>query len=337
MSKRGLPVGVRMRHDAHYVEELSGQRPTPIGRLIALEQLDPNPEQPRVEIGDLSELTASIRDKGVLEPLLVKPSHSSGRWMIIAGERRWRAARAAGLREVPCIEMDVDDRAVAEIALIENMQRKDLTAWEEADGLAALCERFGYTHEEVAKKVGKSRSTVTEALSIATLPEVIREQCRRADIGVKSLLLQIVRQPDEPSMERMVTDIAGRGLTRDEARAVRRARQDGAGDSGGAFPAKSSRAEPYTFRFQTPGKEARLELRFRRSNVERFEIATVLRAALESLEEHRPTEAPIDTDASDNAGDSTDTILEQATGESIEGATETVDFEAGNGAEEPTQ
>src|SRR5918992_3287535 len=186
-----------MRHDAHYVEELAQHRPTPVGRLIALDQLDPNPEQPRVEIGDLTELTASIKDKGVLEPLLVRPSRGTGRWMIIAGERRWRAARAAGLREVPCIEMDVDDRAVAEIALIENLQRKDLTPWEEADGLAALCERYGYTHEEVSRKVGKSRSTVTEALSISTLPEDIRERCRRADIAAKTLLLEIVRQPDE--------------------------------------------------------------------------------------------------------------------------------------------
>ena len=183
MSKRGLPSGLHMRHDAHYVEELAQHRPTPVGRLIATDKLDPNPEQPRVEIGDLADLTASIKEKGVLEPLLVKPSKLSGRWMIIAGERRWRAAREAGIREVPCIEMDVDDRAVAEIALIENMQRKDLTAWEEADGLVALCERFGYTHEEVAHKVGKSRSTVTEAMSIATLPEAIRERCRRADIN----------------------------------------------------------------------------------------------------------------------------------------------------------
>src|SRR5438270_4342931 len=212
-----------MRHDAHYVEELAQHRPTPIGRMIALDKLDPNPDQPRVEIGDLSELTASVKEKGVLEPLLVKPSRLGGRWMIIAGERRWRASRAAGLREVPCIEMDVDDRAVAEIALIENMQRKDLTAWEESDGLAALCERFGYTHEEVARKVGKSRSTVTEALSIATLPERIRERCRRADINSKSLLLQVVRQPDEAAMQRMLDEITNRGLTRDGARAVRRA------------------------------------------------------------------------------------------------------------------
>src|SRR5215210_1701316 len=249
-----------MRHDAHYVEELAQHRPTPVGRMIALDKLDPNPDQPRVEIGDLEDLTASIREKGVLEPLLVKPSRLSGRWMIIAGERRWRAAREAGLREVPCIEMDVDDRAVAEIALIENMQRKDLTPWEEADGLRALCERFDYTHEEVARKVGKSRSTVTEALSISTLPEDVRERCRRADIAAKTLLLEIVRQPDEESMRQLAQEIATRGMTRDDARASRKARMSAPldGDSG---------PKPYTYRYIPPGKEFRVELKFRRSEV----------------------------------------------------------------------
>src|SRR5919112_3526214 len=208
-----------MRHDAHYVEELSSQSPTAIGRLISVEALEPNPEQPRVEIGDLSELITSVKEKGVLEPLLVKPSQQKGRWMIIAGERRWRAACAAGLREVPCIEMDVDEAAVAEIALIENMQRKDLTPWEEADGLAALCQRYGYTHEEVSKKVGKSRTTVTEAISLAAIPDAIREECRRADINGKSTLLQVVRQPDEASMRQLIKDIAGKGLKRDDLRA----------------------------------------------------------------------------------------------------------------------
>src|SRR5882672_9051690 len=98
-----------MRHDSHYVEELSQHRPTQIGRMIAIDKIDPNPEQPRTELGDLTELTASIAEKGVLEPLLVKPSRSTGRWMIIAGERRFRAARAAGLKELPCVEMEVDE------------------------------------------------------------------------------------------------------------------------------------------------------------------------------------------------------------------------------------
>jgi ParB family chromosome partitioning protein len=276
-----------MRHDAHYVEELATHHPTPIGRLIALDQLDPNPEQPRVEIGDLNDLTASIKEKGVLEPLLVKPSRMTGRWMIIAGERRWRASKAAGLREVPCIEMEVDDRAVAEIALIENMQRKDLTAWEEADGLAALCERFGYTHEDVARKVGKSRSTVTEALSIASLPEVIREKCRRADIGAKSLLLQVVRQPHVEAMHEILNEITSQGLNRDGARAARRSKQEGKKAQVGA-----GKTVPYKYLFEPKDGEYVLELRFKRAEVETEQVVRALKSALESIDAGTSPGAP---------------------------------------------
>src|SRR5262245_19049862 len=114
-----------MRHDAHYVEELAQHRPAQIGRMIPVDKLEPNPEQPRVEFGDLTELTASIAEKGVLEPLLVKPNRLTGKWMIIAGERRWRSAQKAGLKEVPCVEMEVDDGTIAEIALIENMRSEE--------------------------------------------------------------------------------------------------------------------------------------------------------------------------------------------------------------------
>ena len=274
MSKRGLPTGLQMRHDAHYVEELSQHRPTQLGRMIALDKLDPNPEQPRSEFGDLTELTASIAEKGVLEPLLVKPNRLSGRWMIIAGERRWRAAQKAGLREVPCIEMEVDAGTIAEIALIENMQRKDLTVWEEADGLSALCERFGYTHEEVARKVGKSRSTVTEALSIATIPPDVRETCKQNDISAKSVLLQLVRQPDDDSMRRLAKQIVARGLTRDDAREVRRQE---------AGPRITSELKPYTFKYISPKKDFNIEIRFRRSEVDPEEVAAALRAAADDV------------------------------------------------------
>lgn len=273
MSRRGLPAGLSMRHDAHYVEELTQDRLSHVGRLLPIDKLDPNPDQPRTEIGDLSELTASIREKGVLEPLLVRPT-MMGRWMIIAGERRWRAGTAAGLKELPCIEMDVDDSAVAEIALIENMQRKDLTPWEEADGLRALCERFGYTHEDVARKVGKSRSTVTEALSIASMPEPIRKICRDADIISKSILLQIVRQPDDDSMKVMAEQIAEQGLTRDGARKARRAFVDPTGVS-----------EPYTYRFEPPGREFRVEVKFKRSRVTPEELFDALNAAAGNIDE----------------------------------------------------
>src|SRR5262249_43810336 len=150
-------------------------------------------------------------EKGVLEPLLVRPSQVGGRYMIISGERRFRAAREAGLREVPCIEMDVDDRAVAEIALIENLQRKDLTPFEEAEGLQALVERFEYTHEDVARKIGKSRSSVTEALTIAALPADIREECQKSEINSKSLLLQVARQPTPDTMRIFIKKVADQG------------------------------------------------------------------------------------------------------------------------------
>lgn len=199
MSKRGLPMGVQMRHDTHYVDALSAPSKT-IGRKISIDLIEPNPDQPRSEFGDLSELSASISEKGVLEPLLVKPMPSTGKWLIIAGERRWRASKAAGLSEVPCIEMDLDEQGVAEIALIENLQRKDLNLWEEADGLAALAERYGYTQEQIAKKISKSRSTVTELMTIAGLPENIRQKCSAAKIVSKTALLEVARQFDEEAM-----------------------------------------------------------------------------------------------------------------------------------------
>ncbi|HEX8161400.1 MAG TPA: ParB/RepB/Spo0J family partition protein [Pyrinomonadaceae bacterium] len=265
-----------MRHDAHYVEELAGNQPQPIGRSLPLDHLDPNPKQPRVEIGDLTELIASIKEKGVLEPLLVKPS-SMGRWMIIAGERRWHASKAAGLREVPCIEMDVDDREVAEIALIENMQRKDLTAWEEADGLAALCEKFGYTHDDAAKKLGKSRTTVTEALSIASLPEVIREECRRADIGAKTTLLEIARQPDDASMFSILREITQKKLSREEVRKARRSKREGVREAGGR--------PPFVFKYESPAEPYRVEVTFKDGEAAEDRVRIALLAAIGSLTE----------------------------------------------------
>jgi ParB family transcriptional regulator, chromosome partitioning protein len=221
VAKRGLPTGVGLRHDSHYVEDLARTNRT-VGRLLPIEKIEPNPQQPRVEIGDLTELTGSIREKGVLEPLLVKPNRAAGTWMIIAGERRWRSANLAGLKEVPCIELDLSDQEVAEIALIENLQRKDLTVWEEADGLAALNSRYGYTHDEIAKKIGKSRTTVTEAMTIANLPADIRRKCLEIGITAKSTLLEIARQFDEKAMRQFLEKI--RNKSRDEIRQAARPR-----------------------------------------------------------------------------------------------------------------
>jgi len=277
VSKRGLPTGLQMRHDAHYVEELSQHRPQQVGRMIPLDKLDPNPEQPRVDFGDLTELTASIAEKGVLEPLLVKPNRITGRWMIIAGERRFRSAQRAGLKEVPCVEMEVDEGTIAEIALIENMQRKDLTVWEEADGLLALTERFGYTHDDVARKVGKSRTTVTEAMAIARIPNEVREICREGDINAKSSLLQIVRQPDDETMLSLAKQIASKGLNRNDAREARRQEMG---------PRVVPDSKPYTFKYASPDKDFNLEIKFKVSAVPDADVALILRAVADEIDSH---------------------------------------------------
>jgi len=214
---RGLPDERRMRHDSHFVEEITSTRAESIGRMIDIERIEPNPHQPRKHFGDLSEMVASIKEKGILEPILVRATESAG-FVIIAGERRYQAAKIAGLRHLPCIEVDVDNRGMLEISLIENLQRKDLTPFEEAAAIQRLCDQFRYTHEEIARKLGKSRTVITEALSLNRMPEAVQERCRQADIESKSMLLQIVRQETEDEMHRLIDRISGEGITREEAR-----------------------------------------------------------------------------------------------------------------------
>jgi ParB family chromosome partitioning protein len=237
--------------------------------MIPIDKLAPNPLQPRVEIGDLSELVLSIEEKGVLEPLLVRPSDVGGRFMIISGERRYRASLEVGLTELPCIEMDVDDRAVAEISLIENLQRKDLTAFEEADGLVALAKRFGYKHEEIARKLGKARTSVTETISIAGIPPDVRELCRRADIASKSMLLQIARQPTDEEMREFVLKIGAAGLTRDQAREIRQG--------------KPEKIRNYSYEYVDPNKRWSLLIRFQTPDATNDDLKSALKDALAAI------------------------------------------------------
>ena len=205
-----------MRHDSHYVEALTSSAGTPIGRMVPIEQIDANPNQPRQVMGDLSELMASIAEKGIIEPLVVR--QRGARFQIIAGERRYQAAVQVGLREVPIVIREVDDNEIIEIALIENIQRKDLTPFEEAEALASLASRCDYTHEDMARRLGKSRTSITESLSLNGIPEEVKNLCRLADIHSKSLLLQIVRQGDPQKMVALVEKIS-----RDEGPTTREA------------------------------------------------------------------------------------------------------------------
>ena len=274
MSKRiGLPVTLKMRHDAHYVETLTSFSGASVGRMIPISKIHPNPDQPRKALGDISELSQSIREKGVLEPLLVRYMPREDAYYIISGERRYHASQAAGLSELPCIEKIADDAETLELALIENLQRKDLTAFEEADGLYRLAEQFDYTHDDIAKKIGRARSSVTETLSIRNIPNSIRKTCLEEGIVSKSLLLQVARQPNEKKMLDMVTQISRSGLTRDEARRVRKEENE-----------TEPRPHPYVFDFHAADSSYHVRIQFRRSQVSRDEIARALRDALVELE-----------------------------------------------------
>lgn len=261
-----------MRHDTHFVEQLGRPSGEPVGRFIPIKDLDPNPNQPRQSMGDLSDLTASIREKGVLEPILVR--RHGGRYQIVAGERRYRAAIQAGLVELPCIVHDAGDAEVMELALLENLQRKDLTPFEEADGLKALADNHAYTHERMAELLGKSRSSITETLSLVEMPEEVRQQCRLADIQSKSLLLQVVRQASPQKMVELIDRLKADGATRVQAR--RLARND---------KAKAGRGRPrsFAFRHQAKDKSFTLVLKFKKSQVPREDVLRALQAVLEDL------------------------------------------------------
>jgi ParB family chromosome partitioning protein len=262
---------MRMRHDTHFVDQLGRPGGAPVGRLIPIEDIDPNPNQPRHAMGDLSELIASVREKGILEPILVRPR--SNRFQIIAGERRFRAATEVGLAEVPCIVRETPDAEMMELALIENLQRKDLTPFEEADGLLTLKDHYGYTHDAMAEKLGKSRTSITETLSITAMPEDVRQICRLADIQSKSLLLQVVRQPSHQKMVSFIERLQQEGMTRQHARRIAKEAKAGA----------NGRPKSYVFRYQPKDKAFNLTLQFRKSQVPRDELMGALQSVIEDL------------------------------------------------------
>ena len=270
--KRGLPERASMRHDAHFVEELTRRSGRHIGSMIPLQLIEPNAEQPRTSLGNIEELSASIREKGVLEPILVRQI-APNRYQIISGERRYRAATLAGLDEIPAIELDADDKETLEIALIENIQRKDLTPFEEAEGLLLLQQRFGYTHERISTVIGKSRTTVTETLLINEIPDRIRAMCREAGISNKSVLVQIARAGDEEAMEALVRSVAAGEMSRDDVRKQTAAPKKTAGRPKNFVWQVKDKSLPFTF-----------NLSFRKANVEKREIVDALRALLKRLE-----------------------------------------------------
>jgi ParB family transcriptional regulator, chromosome partitioning protein len=150
------------------------------GTNVAIDRLLPNPQQPRRDFvaSELEALTDSIRQKGILQPLIVRPAQAEGMYEIVAGERRWRAAQTAQLHEVPVLIRDFDDTEVLEVAIIENIQRSDLNAIEEAAAYRQLMDRFGHTQEKMAEALSKSRSHIANQLRLLSLPEEVQRNLR---------------------------------------------------------------------------------------------------------------------------------------------------------------
>lgn len=180
---------------------------------LNINELEPNRSQPRKEFSEeaMRELADSIAQHGVLQPLLVRPLLSGG-YQIVAGERRWRASRMAGLATVPALIRELTDSEVMQIALIENLQREDLKPLEEAQGYQALMEEFGFTQDEISKSVGKSRPAVTNALRLLNLPEAVRGMLARGDLsaGHARTLLSF---KDEAAMLAAAKRVVAEGLS----------------------------------------------------------------------------------------------------------------------------
>jgi ParB family transcriptional regulator, chromosome partitioning protein len=188
-----------------------GEAPASRGgvREIDVARIKPNPEQPRIQFDEdaLDELSDSIRERGVLQPILLRPDGED--YMIIAGERRWRAAQRARLHSIPAIVREIDESATAELALIENIQRQDLNALEEAEGYRQLIQRHGHTQDDVGRIVHKSRSHVTNLFRLLDLPEFVRQSLLKGDISMGHA--RAVASADEP--EQLTREIIARGYS----------------------------------------------------------------------------------------------------------------------------
>ncbi|UWR22475.1 ParB/RepB/Spo0J family partition protein [Sulfitobacter sp. S190] len=183
--KRGLGRGLSaLMADVTETETIVAKGPAAADQMVPIERVSPNPDQPRKQFvqGDLDDLAASIKEKGVLQPLIVR-KRADDTFEIVAGERRWRASQMAQLHELPVIVREYSDIEVLEVAIIENIQRADLNAVEEAAGYRQLMDKFGHTQEKMAEALGKSRSHIANLLRLLNLPMPVLDLLRQGDLS----------------------------------------------------------------------------------------------------------------------------------------------------------
>lgn len=208
MKRGGLGKGL----DALFTDNTTGEATAPV--TLRISEIEPNADQPRREFDPeaLSQLADSIRRHGILQPLVVRPIPGTGTYQLVAGERRWRAARMAGLSEAPVVIREMDDATVLEVALIENLQREDLNPIEEAEGFRVLMDTYGLTQDEVAAQVGRSRPAVANALRLLGLPDDVRLLVREGKLsqGHARTLLAV---EDAKIMRELAETVIARGLS----------------------------------------------------------------------------------------------------------------------------
>jgi len=267
--KVGLPEFIKMKHDYHLVDEISLRTKTPVIRNIPIEKIITNQMQPRRDMGDLAELTDSIKENGIIEPVIVRPKE--GNFEIVAGERRFRAAKEAGMHEIPCIEHDIPDNEALEMSIIENIQRKDLNVFEQSQSISQLAEIYGYTHEEIAKKIGKSRVTVTELIRITDLPEEIKLKCLDLGIDSKTFLLELAKVEELDKMEAILDQYGKKPFSRDEIKQQR----------------KKETRKNFNFHFISDDKNVKINFHFKQEKVERDQVIEVLEKLIQDIRENK--------------------------------------------------
>ncbi len=266
-----------MRHDTHFVDWISKKNAAPLVRMIPLERIAPNPHQARSSLGNIQELMSSIKLKGVLEPIIVRVRGE--RYEIIAGERRYVASKNVGLKEIPAIEMNVTDNEAMEISLIENLQRKDLDIFEEADGLKALMDIYNYSHADISEKIGKGRSTITEIINICKIPVEARTLCAEAGLDKnRSVLVEISKMKSPADMKTLIEEIKVRGLRREDTRDLTKALKGKDGDT------EAKKAKHYVFNYRPKeDKSFQIKIEFKKETVSRTEIIRILEELLMKL------------------------------------------------------
>lgn len=256
--------------DSHPVETFTNDIDPAKVINLPVTSITPNPDQPRKYFDDatLESLANSIRQRGLLQPVVVRKASNGEEFTLIAGERRWRAAQVAGLRKIPALVRQHEDPL--ELALIENLQRQDLRPIEEAEALQTLKERQGLTDEILSKIVGKSRSTVTEILTLNHLPDIIKEECRTSDKYQKSNLLNVVRQQNEEARLALWAKIKAGNLSVHDTRKLRKER-------------KNRGSQGYEFKYQPQEYSYIVRVKFRKSQVSQDDVRSALQQALQTL------------------------------------------------------